>query len=152
MLLLSFIAVGEMPVGDILELAKRVQIPGYELVRDLLRGASSQIQCSIDRRWVSIFSPKYKPCLPPMIKAGLAEIPAARLPLFPLALIWSVVSTPHTLGLLLTKKCRQPVLELGEDRTGVAIALELLLEVRNVRVQGGIFGIPSRVPQFLRSL
>jgi hypothetical protein len=37
MLLLSFIAAGEMPVGEILELAKRVQIPGYELVRDLKR-------------------------------------------------------------------------------------------------------------------
>lgn len=37
MLLLSFVAAGEMPVGDILELAKRVQIPGYELIRDLPR-------------------------------------------------------------------------------------------------------------------
>ncbi len=37
MLLLSFVATGEMPVGDILELAKRVQIPGYELIRDLPR-------------------------------------------------------------------------------------------------------------------
>jgi hypothetical protein len=37
MLLLSFVAAGEMPVRDILELAKRVQIPGYELIRDLPR-------------------------------------------------------------------------------------------------------------------
>ena len=37
MLLLSFVATGEMPVWDILELAKRVQIPGYELIRDLPR-------------------------------------------------------------------------------------------------------------------
>ncbi len=37
MLLLSFVATGEMPVGDILELAKRVQIPGYELIHDLPR-------------------------------------------------------------------------------------------------------------------
>ena len=43
MLLLSFIAAGEMPVGDILELAKRAQIPGYELVRGLLRGASHRV-------------------------------------------------------------------------------------------------------------
>jgi len=46
MLLLSFIAVGKMPVGDILELAKRVQIPGYELVRDLLRGAGHKFSAS----------------------------------------------------------------------------------------------------------
>jgi hypothetical protein len=44
--LLSFIAVGEMPVGDTLELAKRVQIPGYELVRDLLRGADHKFSAS----------------------------------------------------------------------------------------------------------
>jgi hypothetical protein len=37
MLLLSLVATGEMPVTDILELAKRVQIPGYELIRDLPR-------------------------------------------------------------------------------------------------------------------
>lgn len=37
MLLLSFVATGEIPVGDVLELAKRVQIPGYELIRDLPR-------------------------------------------------------------------------------------------------------------------
>jgi hypothetical protein len=35
MLLLSFLASSEMPRGDVLELAKRVQIPGYEQVRDL---------------------------------------------------------------------------------------------------------------------
>ena len=46
MLLLSFVATGEMPVGDILELAKRVQIPGYELVRDLLRGAGHKFSAS----------------------------------------------------------------------------------------------------------
>jgi hypothetical protein len=45
-LLLSFIAVGEMPLGDTLELAKRVQIPGYELVRDLLRGADHKFSAS----------------------------------------------------------------------------------------------------------
>ena len=35
MLLLSFLASGEMPRGDVLELAKRVQIPGYEQAREL---------------------------------------------------------------------------------------------------------------------
>jgi hypothetical protein len=35
MLLLSFLASGEMPCGDVLELAKRVQIPGYEQTREL---------------------------------------------------------------------------------------------------------------------
>ncbi|HZR56250.1 MAG TPA: hypothetical protein VFA74_05225 [Terriglobales bacterium] len=35
MLLLSFFADGEMPKGDLLELAKRVQIPGYEQAREL---------------------------------------------------------------------------------------------------------------------
>src|ERR1700726_3842082 len=35
MLLLSFFASGEMPKGDLLELAKRVQIPGYEQAREL---------------------------------------------------------------------------------------------------------------------
>jgi hypothetical protein len=37
MLLLSFIAAGAMPIADIVELARRVQIPGHELARDLLR-------------------------------------------------------------------------------------------------------------------
>ena len=35
MLLFSFLASGEMPCGDVLELAKRVQIPGYEQAREL---------------------------------------------------------------------------------------------------------------------
>jgi len=35
MVLLSFLAEGELPHGEILELIKRVQIPGYELVRNL---------------------------------------------------------------------------------------------------------------------
>jgi hypothetical protein len=43
MLLLSFVAAGEMPVGDILELAKRVQIPGYELIRDLPRQVTHKL-------------------------------------------------------------------------------------------------------------
>lgn len=37
MLLFSFISSGEMPSEDVLELAKRVQIPGYEQSRDLLQ-------------------------------------------------------------------------------------------------------------------
>jgi hypothetical protein len=35
MLLLSFFGAGEMPKDDLLELAKRVQIPGYEQAREL---------------------------------------------------------------------------------------------------------------------
>ena len=35
MILLSLLAVGELPHHEILELVKRVQIPGYELVRNL---------------------------------------------------------------------------------------------------------------------
>ncbi len=34
-LLLSLIAAGELPTVDVIELAKRVQVPGYELVRNL---------------------------------------------------------------------------------------------------------------------
>lgn len=34
-LLLSLIAAGELPTMDVIELAKRVQVPGYELVRNL---------------------------------------------------------------------------------------------------------------------
>ncbi len=34
-LLLSLLAVGELPTVDVIELAKRVQIPGYELARNL---------------------------------------------------------------------------------------------------------------------
>lgn len=37
MLLFSFISSGEMPLEDVLELSKRVQIPGYEQSRDLLQ-------------------------------------------------------------------------------------------------------------------
>lgn len=37
MLLLSFLAVGEMPKDDVLELTKRVQIPGYEQTHELFR-------------------------------------------------------------------------------------------------------------------
>ena len=35
MMLFSFLAAGDLPRGEILELAKRVQIPGYELARSL---------------------------------------------------------------------------------------------------------------------
>lgn len=42
MLLLSFIASGEMPRQEVLELAKRVQIPGYEQSRELLRNMIEQ--------------------------------------------------------------------------------------------------------------
>ncbi len=39
MLLFSFMAENELPANDILELAKRVQIPGYEQARDLFQTA-----------------------------------------------------------------------------------------------------------------
>ena len=42
MLLFSFISSGEMPLEDVLELAKRVQIPGYEQSRDLLQNLFAQ--------------------------------------------------------------------------------------------------------------
>jgi hypothetical protein len=35
-LLLSLLAAGELPTGDVIEMAKRVQIPGYELARNLI--------------------------------------------------------------------------------------------------------------------
>jgi hypothetical protein len=42
MLLLSFIAADEMPEDEILELTKRVQIPGYEQTRELFHEATEQ--------------------------------------------------------------------------------------------------------------
>jgi hypothetical protein len=39
MMLLSLIAQNEMPTSQVLELAKRVQIPGYEQARDLFHKA-----------------------------------------------------------------------------------------------------------------
>jgi hypothetical protein len=42
MLLLSFLAMGEMPKDDVLELAKRVQIPGYEQTRELFQEAMNE--------------------------------------------------------------------------------------------------------------
>jgi hypothetical protein len=41
MMLFSLLADGSLPRGEILELAKRVQIPGYELARSLLRESTS---------------------------------------------------------------------------------------------------------------
>jgi hypothetical protein len=41
MMLFSFLAAGNLPQEEILELAKRVQIPGYELARRLLQESSS---------------------------------------------------------------------------------------------------------------
>jgi hypothetical protein len=41
MMLFSFLAAGSFPRGEILEFAKRVQIPGYELARSLLQESSS---------------------------------------------------------------------------------------------------------------
>jgi hypothetical protein len=41
MMLFSFLAAGHLPLREILELAKRVQIPGYELARSLPRESSS---------------------------------------------------------------------------------------------------------------
>ena len=42
MLLLSMIAEHELPVQELIELAKRVQIPGYEAVRELVHDAVSE--------------------------------------------------------------------------------------------------------------
>ena len=42
MLLLSLIAENELPTQEVLELAKRVQIPGYEQARDLFQEAILQ--------------------------------------------------------------------------------------------------------------
>jgi hypothetical protein len=42
MLLLSFLAVGEIPKNEVLELTKRVQIPGYELTRELFDTAGME--------------------------------------------------------------------------------------------------------------
>ena len=39
MLLLAFLTVDELLKDDVLELAKRVQIPGYEQTRELFQGA-----------------------------------------------------------------------------------------------------------------
>ena len=41
MMLFSFLAAGSLPRGEILEFAKRVQIPGYELARSLLQESAS---------------------------------------------------------------------------------------------------------------
>ncbi len=39
-LLLSLVAAGELPTVEVIELAKRVQIPGYELARNLVAGGN----------------------------------------------------------------------------------------------------------------
>jgi hypothetical protein len=43
MLLLSFLAAGEMPKDDVLELTKRLQVPGYELTRELFASLSDDM-------------------------------------------------------------------------------------------------------------
>ena len=43
MLLLSFFAGGEMPQNDVLELTKRVQVPGYEQARELLEAIGKEM-------------------------------------------------------------------------------------------------------------
>jgi hypothetical protein len=42
MLLLSMIAEHELPARELIELAKRVQIPGYEAVHELVHDAVSE--------------------------------------------------------------------------------------------------------------
>jgi hypothetical protein len=42
MLLLSMIAERELPAQEVIELAKRVQIPGYEAVHELVHDAISE--------------------------------------------------------------------------------------------------------------
>ena len=53
MLLLSFVAQGEMPTEDVLELTKRLQIPGYEQIRELAddAGKAGVITPVIARRY-----------------------------------------------------------------------------------------------------
>jgi hypothetical protein len=46
MLLLSLVEAGEFRKQDLLELAKRVQVPGYELVRDLICEATAGRVCT----------------------------------------------------------------------------------------------------------
>jgi hypothetical protein len=43
MLLLSFLAVGELPKDDVLELTKRLQVPGYELTRELFASLGNEM-------------------------------------------------------------------------------------------------------------
>ena len=43
MVLFSFLAAANLPKGQLLELAKRTQIPGYEVARNLLQGISSDL-------------------------------------------------------------------------------------------------------------
>jgi hypothetical protein len=43
MLLLSFLAAEEMPQNDVLELIKRVQVPGYEQARELFEAIGKEI-------------------------------------------------------------------------------------------------------------
>jgi hypothetical protein len=43
MVLFSLLAAGNLPKGQLLELAKRTQIPGYEVARNLLQGISSDL-------------------------------------------------------------------------------------------------------------
>ena len=51
MILLSLLAEGELPHREILELIKRVQIPGYELVRNLSpRRRHSKVLCPVLRQ------------------------------------------------------------------------------------------------------
>jgi hypothetical protein len=43
MVMFSLLAAGNLPKGQLLELAKRTQIPGYEVARNLLQGISSDL-------------------------------------------------------------------------------------------------------------
>jgi hypothetical protein len=43
MLLLSFLAAGEMPKDEVIELAKRLQVPGYELTRELFASLGNEM-------------------------------------------------------------------------------------------------------------
>jgi len=72
MLLLSMIAERELPVWDVIELTKRVQIPGYEVVYELVHDAVSEgvvspsispgfyLQCEI---WDVLKWAEYRNCL-----------------------------------------------------------------------------------------
>jgi hypothetical protein len=51
MQLLALLAAGEMPKDDLLELTKRVQIPGYEQARELFQQAGAGV-VTPDQTWV----------------------------------------------------------------------------------------------------
>jgi hypothetical protein len=69
MLLLSMIAERELPLQEVSELAKRVQIPGYEAVYELVHDA---VQRSSDR---ALHRVRFLPAMRDLGCAGVGERP-----------------------------------------------------------------------------